>query len=411
TNKNMALSPPNDSTNRLISLNLINNNDIGRTLTLLKTRKVLVIYTGGTIGMKAQNNVLAPVENCLQEELRRMNIAHDKQYADSIRETDPRELFLYLPSPNETECIAYYILEYKPLLDSANMTFDNYIQIALNIKDVYELFDGFVILHGTDTMSYTAAALSFMFEHLSKPIVLTGSQIPIFEARCDGRDNLIGSLIVAGKLAHRIPEVTVYFNNRLYRGNRVTKIDSEGLNAYESYNFPPLAEIGINVQVKRDLIFDKGYGQFAVCTNLNINVGVLRLYPGITAKTVRQFLESPIEGIVLQTYGSGNVPSNRMDLLDELRKATERGVIIVNCTQCIKGSVQYMYEAATYLNQINVISGHDMTVEAALMKLSFVLARYSDNNRRKQKMIQNLRGEMSVNNPHQYIRQLSNYND
>ncbi|CAF2048735.1 unnamed protein product [Rotaria magnacalcarata] len=366
-----------------------------KALSKLTIPKVLVLYTGGTIGMKVLRNAYEPAAHFLVSALRGMNIMHDITFEETMKEIDPEKSFLYLPLANE-EWIAYYIKEYTPLLDSANMTYDNYIQIALDIKEVYNLFNGFVILHGTDTMSYTAAALSFIFENLSKPVVLTGSQIPIFETRSDGRDNLIGSLLLAGQ--YLIPEVTLYFRNRLYRGNRVTKIDSEGLNAFYSHNFPTLAEFRTKVEVKWDLVFDRSSeGPFNVHTNLNRNVSLLRLFPGITYLTMRQFLEPPIQGVVLQTYGAGNLPTNRPDLIEELRKASERGVLIVNCTQCAKGSVHYIYEAATALQKIGVCSGLDMTIEAALMKLSYILGKYSSDKKvMKMKMAENLRGEMSA---------------
>uniref|UniRef100_A0A7N6B182 asparaginase n=1 Tax=Anabas testudineus TaxID=64144 RepID=A0A7N6B182_ANATE len=260
--------------------------------------------------------------------------------------------------------IVYNVLEYNPLLDSSNMTTDDWGRIGKDIERNYESYDGFVILHGTDTMAYTASALSFMCEHLGKPIILTGSQVPIYEMRNDGRDNLLGALLIAGQFV--IPEVCLYFYNKLYRGNRVTKVDAGSFNAFSSPNLPPLATAEVDIRSK-PVMYSNG--------PLNRNVGLLRLFPGITAATVRAFLQPPMEGVVLETYGSGNAPDNRPDLLKELKKATDSGVIIMNCTQCLRGTVSTSYATGKVLMDAGLIAGGDMTPEAALSKLSYVLAK------------------------------------
>ncbi|KAJ8288905.1 hypothetical protein COCON_G00015640 [Conger conger] len=358
--------------------------------------RVLVINTGGTIGMTYQDNVLRPEANAFVKALRKLPILHDEQYAEQTGLYDfcPQEQTLVLPLSKQNKRVVYTVLEYSPLLDSSNMTTDDWAKIGKDVERHYEKYDGFVILHGTDTMAYTASALSFMCEHLGKPIVLTGSQVPIFELRNDGRDNLLGALLIAGQFV--IPEVCLYFHNKLYRGNRVTKVDSGSFNAFCSPNLPPLANAEVDIKINWDTVWRANSTmKFQVHTEMNRKVGLLRLFPGITTETVKAFLQPPMEGIVLETYGSGNAPNNRADLLEELRKATERGVIMVNCTQCLRGTVTVSYATGQALSDVGLIAGRDMTPEAALSKLSHVLAMRDLNTEDKRKMLsKNLRGEM-----------------
>ncbi|KAJ7990726.1 hypothetical protein DPEC_G00289900 [Dallia pectoralis] len=362
--------------------------------------RVLVINTGGTIGMMYHNNVLSPEPNAFVKSLRKLPILHDEPYAlythmyEYYSGSGPQENTLVLPLSKQNKRIVYTVLEYTPLLDSCNMTTDDWAKIGKDIEKHYEQYDGFVILHGTDTMAYTASALSFMCEHLGKPVILTGSQVPIYEMRNDGRDNLLGALLIAGQFV--IPEVCLYFHHKLYRGNRVTKVDAGSFNAFNSPNLPPLANAEVDIKINWDTVWRANTtARFRVSTQMNRNVGLLRLFPGITAETVKSFLQPPMEGIVLETYGSGNAPDNRADLLEEFRKATERGVIMVNCTQCLRGSVTTSYATGKALSDAGLVAGCDMTPEAALCKLSYVLARKELSIEAKRKMLsQNLRGEM-----------------
>ncbi|XP_042906093.1 L-asparaginase isoform X2 [Parasteatoda tepidariorum] len=308
----------------------------------------------------------------------------------------PEEDVLVLPDTGESSRVVYTVQEYNPLLDSSNMTMDDWIRIAMDIKEAYEAFSGFVVLHGTDTMAYTASALSFMLENLGKTVVITGSQIPLYEARSDGRDNLMNALIIAGNYC--IPEVTILFNNKLFRGNRTSKISTSSLDAFSSPNLPPLAKMGIGIHVEwRNIFRPSSIEKFSVHNVLNRNVGLLRLFPSITVEVVRAFLSPPIEGVVLQTYGAGNGPSQRKDLFDELKRAHRRGVIIVNCTQCSLGQVDPSYETGSAFVDVGVVPGSDMTPEAALTKLSYVLSKKEWSIQTKRNMMKtNLRGELTI---------------
>ncbi|XP_067013517.1 L-asparaginase 1-like [Anabrus simplex] len=353
--------------------------------------KVMVIYTGGTIGMlRNEDGVLAPAPNMLIPALKNNPYLHDKLYAEATDTTS-----LVLPDCDEKYRVIYTVLEYDPLLDSSNMTVDDWMHIGKDIRDHYEKYDGFVILHGTDTLAYSASALSFMFENIGKSVIMTGSQIPIFEIRGDGLSNMLGSLILAGN--YIIPEVTVYFNNKLLRGNRTSKVHVSSLNAFDSPNFPPLATVGIKIEVNTKAIFHQcDLEKFRVQSVLNKNVCLLRLFPCITTSTIQEFLRPPAMGVVLQTYGSGNVPSNRKDLLDEISEATSRGVLVVNITQCTKGSVSDIYETGEALKKAGVIPGFDMTPEAALTKLTYTLSKPDWDTTKKREMMQaNIRGELT----------------
>ncbi|XP_070697848.1 60 kDa lysophospholipase isoform X2 [Pempheris klunzingeri] len=359
--------------------------------------RVLVIYTGGTIGMKLGPDGLVPIPNYLEKYLPKLPIFHDEEYAvkHHVRERyGPNTLVL--PESDQKKMILYTIMEYSPLLDSSNMTPADWIKIATDIEKNYQDYDGFVVLHGTDTMAYTASALSFMCEHLGKPVVLTGSQVPIYDLRNDGRDNLLGALLIAGQ--YIIPEVCLYFYNKLYRGNCTTKVDAGSFAAFTSPNLRPLAATEIDITVDWDIVLKPSTEKFQVSTKLDRNIGLLRLFPGITAATVRAFLQPPMQGVVLETYGSGNAPDNQRELLDALEEAIKiRRVIIINCTQCLRGTVSASYATGEALKKIGVLAGGDMTPEAGLTKLCYVLAKNElDLDAKKKMMGESLRGEMTT---------------
>ncbi|KAG2139034.1 asparaginase-domain-containing protein [Suillus clintonianus] len=277
-----------------------------------------------------------------------------------------------IPGHVQTKRIRYAILEWNPLLDSSNMEMDDWIRIAAEIELNYTSFDAFVVLHGTDTMSYTSSALSFLLEDLGKTVILTGAQIPLSQLRNDAVDNLLGALSIAGN--YTIPECSLYFNHTLYRGNRVSKASSYDLNAFHSPNFPPLVNVGIDIVVNwNDVLRQTSLRRFRAYKG-SPHVATLRLFPGMTGATARAFLAPPTRGIVLETFGAGNA-SQRPDLLAAFKNACDRGVVIVAISQCVKGSVSGDYETGQTLIQAGVVLGGDMTPECALTKLSYLLAK------------------------------------
>lgn len=414
--------------------------------------RVLVIYTGGTIGMmnNPQHGYI-PVKGFLSKTLAGMSRFHDRTVGnsilssnltsdswhafnavnlpvqttsnDSVKSTETKEDLIVIngvrmqvaqipalvtPPSLYGKRIKYSILEYDPLLDSCNITMADWVKIATDIEVNYKLFDAFVILHGTDTMAYTASALSFMMEDVGKTIIITGSQVPLAELRNDAVDNLLGALTIAGHFV--IPEVGLFFDNKLFRGNRASKVNALEFNAFDSPNLRPLVTVGINIDVSwADVWKPRRIARFRSHKRMNPSVATLRLFPGITEATVRAFLSPPIEGVVLETYGSGNAPSNRPELLRALKEACDRGVVIVNCSQCKRGLVTDVYETGKALLNIGVVAGSDMTPECALTKLSYLLGRYKDPEKCRTLMKRNLRGELTVAAPRQRFTYLPSF--
>lgn len=294
------------------------------------------------------------------------------------------------------------VYQFNPPIDSSDMQPEKWAQLVRIIWNQYDQYDGFVILHGTDTMAYTASALSFMLENLTKPVILTGSQLPIGQLRTDGKENLITSIELASATdseGHaRVPEVCIYFSGHLLRGNRSTKINADGFNAFDTFNYPHLCEAGVNFTFHDHHILKPNFSHSMVPHYaLDNNVVILSLFPGIKENIIRQILSlRELRGIVMRTFGSGNAPSQSW-LLRLLRQASMRGVVVVNISQCVAGSVSMdRYDTGYQLQDVGVISGHDSTVEAAVTKLMYLQARYSDANIIRHLMNTNLTGEITL---------------
>lgn len=292
----------------------------------------------------------------------------------------------------------------KPPIDSSNVSVENWVDMARIIRDNYTKYDGFVILHGTDTMSYSAAALSFMLENLAKPVIFTGSQIPIGILRTDGRENLITAIEIAGARnedgAPIVPEVALYFQNKLMRGNRTTKFSAEALNAFASFNYTALADVGVNIQYNTSAIASYApdfSDQFRISESMCSDVIVIKLFPGIRPATLRAMLiDSGVKGVVLETYGAGNAPTTEW-FVDLIKEAVERGIVVVNVSQCKDGAVQmHLYETGLALQEAGVVSGHDMTIEAAVAKLMYVLSKNLPLSETLSLMRRPLRGEFTM---------------
>ncbi|WP_414148654.1 asparaginase [Erwinia sp. BNK-24-b] len=335
----------------------------------MQKKSIYVAYTGGTIGMQRSEHGYIPVSGHLQNQLANMPEFHRAEMPD------------------------FTIHEYQPLMDSSDMTPQDWQSIADDIRANYDNYDGFVILHGTDTMAFTASALSFMLENLAKPVIVTGSQIPLAELRSDGQQNLLNSLFVAAN--YPINEVALFFNNQLYRGNRTTKAHADGFNAFASPNLAPLLEAGIHIRRLNTPPAPNGTGDLIVRKITPQPVGVVTIYPGISADVVSNFLRQPVKALILRSYGVGNAPQNPA-FLKELKEASDRGIVVVNLTQCMSGKVNMGgYATGNALALAGVVSGYDMTVEATLTKLHFLLSQDLSSDEVRQKMQINLRGELT----------------
>ena len=334
--------------------------------------KVLIIYTGGTIGMvNGADGVLIPFN------------------FEQIKENVPELARLNYQ---------FDVHSFHPVIDSSNMDPEIWKTLADLIYKNYDLYDGFVILHGSDTMAFTASALSFMLENLAKPVVLTGSQLPIGEIRTDAKENLLTALEIAAKQENDmaiVPEVCIYFDAQLFRGSRAIKYNSEKFEAFQSPNYPILAEAGVHLQFNGNYILKSPSEDLKLHTNFNANIGVLKLYPGITEAAVHAITASKVDAIILETFGSGNA-STAAWFLESLRSAIHAGKLIVDISQCKKGSVQLgRYETSRNLQNIGVVSGFDLTFEATVTKLMFVLGLGVSMEEMRHLMETSLRGELT----------------
>ena len=340
--------------------------------------KVLLILTGGTICMVRNNQTGA------------LHPADIQTFKDFVPELFASEVQVEL-------------LPFDPLIDSSDVNPENWARMAHAVYDHYDDYDGFVILHGTDTMSYSGSALSFMLENLSKPVVFTGSQLPVGVLRSDAKENLLTAIEIASAKDEEgnaiVPEVTIFFEDRLFRANRTTKRNAEHFSAFNSYNYPALAKAGVHITYQPHLIhYSDPEEPLRLRLNMDNHVAVLRLFPGITQEVVHSLLMTPgLRGVVLETFGAGNAPSVDW-LYDELKAAVHVGIIIVNKTQCNTGSVEMgLYDTSLNLMKAGVLSGYDITTEALITKMMFLFGEYPDDIDTVKRLLQEpLAGELTV---------------
>ena len=333
--------------------------------------KICLIHAGGTIGMIPSDNGYKPQEGYIETLFNEIKDLKNESMPD------------------------YDFYEMSPLLDSSDMTVSEWNRIGKIISDRYKDYDGFVVLHGTDTMAYTASALSFMLENLDKPVILTGSQIPLCEIRSDGLDNLVTSMIIASQGIIR--EVCLYFGGKLMRGNRSTKMSADGMRAFSSPNCPLLAEAGISITYMPYPPLPKHDGEFSFCPFIDVPIGVLKIFPGIRFPLFEGVMTEKLKGIVLETFGAGNIPSDNGTLLPIIKKAFESGSVVAVCSQCPQGTVSLgIYETSSSLKKAGAVSGYDMTTESAVAKLYYLFSKGYTKEEIKAKMEQNLRGEITI---------------
>ena len=341
-----------------------------------ESTSILLIYTGGTIGM-----VQDPVDGILK----------------------PFDLKMVMEQVPEIKGLGFHIdaVSFDPPIDSSDINPETWSRMAEIIEENYRRFDGFVVLHGTDTMAYSASALSFMLENLSKPVIFTGAQLPIGALRTDGKENLITSIVIAGAREYGkpvVPEVSIFFESKLTRGNRTTKVHAEHFNAFQSPNYPTLASAGVHLVYHREHMRYPGkFRKLVVHKALNRNIAILKLFPGLTPEVMDSMLEyKGLKGLVLETYGAGNAPTAPW-FLDRIQRASDRGVVILDVTQCSMGSVEMgRYETSRHLLNAGVISGYDITTEAATAKLMVLLAQNLNNEEVKMHLNRSLKGEITV---------------